>query len=617
MKFLFGRTNRIILFGIFFYIAVTIIFFWPSIFSNKIPLPTDLLFDYLLDQPKEGANPLIRDSLVQLFPYSDFIYKSYKAGEIPLWNPYIFNGLNFEGTGQANIYLPLNLLIPLFPSSLVFFKFKIILFFFLAGFNLFLYLRSKRYPFLLCFLGGLIWQLSGPLVGWMSWATIVGVIVWLPLILLSFEQYFKKQEAKWLILLTIFNFFSLTSGHLQFYFYVLSFSCGYLLYLIIKSYKTIKIKEKLTLIFFLFLNFLIVLYLILPFLQNLKLSHRLNIVDTSHLSYQNIFQLVIPNFWGNHLNYHGTLNYLESLAYIGLMPILVSILGILMVKLKSLKRNIFWLSALALLIFYNFFPFASYPLEKLFPFFKNFPPFRSIFLIIFILIIFAIQTLSNFRKKAYKEKIKDKFKYFSTIILTGCLYAIISLIIKNNKLNLEWNFFWYQQIFHFVFCIGLVLLLLFLFLKNKLKFNTLLIAFIILVFFDQYIILGKFTPQQEIAPIFNPPAYVKFLQEQKIKKPLIYSELTSTNLYSLYDIRSIFGYDTSYPENYYQLIKQNGKIISHRNALNAKITNYKFLEKMEVKFIVTKREINGLRKVFENDKVKIYKLTDRHANFRY
>lgn len=596
------KKHKKIIIAFLFYAIITTIFFWPSIFQNKIPLPTDLHYDYLLDEKKEGQNTLIRDSLVQLYPYSDFIYKNYKNKEIPLWNEYIFNGLNFEGTGQSNIYSPFNVLIFLL-SSINFFKIKIILFFFLAGFNLFLFLYHRKYPPLVCFIAGLIWQLSGPLLGWLSWGTIIGVIIWLPLILLSLEKYFKKFQTKWLVLFTIINFLSLTGGHLQFYLYLLSFSIFYYLYLFIRHYKRTTTKQKVTLIIFLILNILIIYLIINPFLTNIKTSHRINIADSSKLTYQNIPQIIFPNFWGDHQKYQGPLNYLESLSYIGILPVFILFLNIFNLK-SFIKKNYFWLSSLTILIIYNFFPVVFSPLEIIFPFLKSFPPFRSIFLILFILIILSAKNLANLKKHKPNN-------LFSKIIYTYLilLLPIITLILKNSFKDISWNYFWYQQITHYFFFLTLIFVSLLLFLKNKINYKSLLYVFLVIVFLDQYIILGNFTPQLSTKPLEQPPEYINFLQKQEIKNPLIYSELTPTNLYSLYNIRSIFGYDTSYKESYYQLIKNNSKIISHRNILNAKFKDYSFLKKMDVNYIITKEDINlKNKKIFNKDGIKIYLL---------
>ena len=81
-----GKRRVSWLLGAAIFSLITAVFFWPSITTDAVPLPTDVLHDYLLDRYVTGENRLIRDTVVQMYPYSDFIFKSYKAGEIPNWN---------------------------------------------------------------------------------------------------------------------------------------------------------------------------------------------------------------------------------------------------------------------------------------------------------------------------------------------------------------------------------------------------------------------------------------------------------------------------------------------------------------------------------------------------
>jgi hypothetical protein len=589
--------------AISFFVAITIVFFFPSLFLGRIPLPTDLLHSYLLDEPHTGANPLIRDSMVQLFPYADFIYKSYSYGRIPLWDPYIFSGINFAATGQANIFSPFNFFIPLFSSS-GFFTFKVIASFFISGFGFFLYLyHGRRYAFLVSLLIGLGWQMSGPFIGWMSWGTIVGVIAWLPLMMLSVERFFTDKKVVWLILFTVFNFFSLTAGHLQFYFYVLAFSGLYFAYICVKTFPSLGRREKWLALLSVCVNAFLVYAVIHPFVQNFSASHRVDLINASHLTIGSLPLFFLPNFWGDWLHYRGPLNYLETLVYIGVVPIMLVLLSFVYRKLLvNFKDKVFWAVIVLLLCVYNFSSLAGQAL----PFLKNFPPFRSIFLFLFILLLLASHIINE--AAASRELLRKKMLQY-VLMIAGCLFAITALLVyKNNQAGISWDMFWYGQLGHLVIVAAIVLFLLIFYSRAKITFSALVILMIVVAFFDQYALLGRFTPQQSTEPIANPPHYVVFLQNQAVREPLIYSELTPTDVYQLYNIRSLFGYDSTYPEKYYQLIKDHGQIISHHNILNARIDDYQFLRKSGVNYVVTKREIPQLKNVFDDGVVKIYTL---------
>lgn len=530
---------QLIIVGVFS--LTTLVLFGPTIFLDKVPLPTDLVDDYLLDEPKVGENALIRDSVVQLYPNLHVMFSDYKSGMLSGYNPFIFSGLDMKATGQSALWSPLNLLIPLFSQPLGFFKFIVIFYFLLSGFSMYWLLRGLGNNWNIALLGGVIFQLSGPLLGWMAWGTISGVIAWVPLLLLAVHNFTASRKIRWLVLFTFVNFASLTAGHYQFYLYGLLVTLVYGGYRLLSNRKHFKKLNWTVSILAISINATIIYLITKPFLSAMALSHRTGISDTSRLSIKNLFQFIYPNIWGDVNNYTGPLNYLESLGYIGLVPFVVIIFGIITYKFTKWNQLWFWIGIFAVTLLYNLVPEITTPLHYVFPFLDSFPPFRSIFIIDITLIILMAGIL--------QQKLAQTSK--RTTITIGCL--------------------------------------------------------IIVSFTSQFLALGNFTPQQAPGPLVEPPAYVNYLQTHA-DKPLIYSELSPLNLYSLYGVRSIFGYDSTYSQEYYQMIKEHGEIISHKNILNAKITDRDFLRTLGVEYVVTKRDLKNLEPVFEENEIKVYEL---------
>src|SRR5947207_7929007 len=80
------------------YLALCLLYFWPSVRTDTVPLP--LLNAYLVQDPvwpaprvlplARGANLLLGDLSGFYYPYLTFTIASLHAGVFPLWNPYLF-----------------------------------------------------------------------------------------------------------------------------------------------------------------------------------------------------------------------------------------------------------------------------------------------------------------------------------------------------------------------------------------------------------------------------------------------------------------------------------------------------------------------------------------------
>lgn len=547
------ETSKHILKGIMSLFAITIIFFFPTLFQNRTPLPTDLAHDYLLDQPKTGTNPWIRDSIVQMYPNFHVVFNKWKHGEIPKINEYIFSGSDEGGTsipnsGQTNAFSPLLLAIPFYSSSLTLFSHIVILHSLLGGMGMFLFLYHKTKKILPALLGAIAFQLSGPMIAWSSWGTIAGIIASAPWGLFVINKYFKKQKTRWLLALTFINYFALTAGHLQFYLFTMLFLAAYFIFSLTIHRKNLSKKTWVQLSTASIINSIFMGTFLIPFIQNASQAHRSGIVDTSLLNIKNLIQFVLPNYWGNHISFTGPLNYVETLSYPGILIALCALLAIGIAIFNKQKRDtelIFWTSTLIITLIYATLPHPTELLGTVFPFFKSFPPFRALFLISTIIIIIGVTFVSKLQ------------------------------------------------------------------IKNKKAANIFFMILILFTLIDMGRLFFAYVPQQNKAPLLNPPRYITELQ--KIPHDVtIYSEVHPLNMHSIYEISSIFGYDTTYSEEYYKAIESSSdKIISHRNILNASISDTSFLKELGVTHVVTKNKTNSfqdLENIYSDEHVTIHTL---------
>src|SRR6516162_2268815 len=105
------------------------------------------------------------DFMYYYYPARNFAAVSMSGGQLPLWNPYTFNGMPFQADIQtALFYLP-NLVLTLFVSggrlSLYAFELEIILHYIIAGAGMYYLVKSYGVDRIFSMFSGLVFALSG------------------------------------------------------------------------------------------------------------------------------------------------------------------------------------------------------------------------------------------------------------------------------------------------------------------------------------------------------------------------------------------------------------------------------------------------------------------------
>ena len=100
------------------YFALTLVFFWPSLWYGMAPLP--LLNPSIQPDPvwasmptrdtATGVNLLLGDVSGFYYPYLTFTIATLRAGEFPLWLRGLFGGVPYFASNQAALLYPINLL---------------------------------------------------------------------------------------------------------------------------------------------------------------------------------------------------------------------------------------------------------------------------------------------------------------------------------------------------------------------------------------------------------------------------------------------------------------------------------------------------------------------------
>ena len=358
---------------------IVFLFFLPNLVGGKIPIPADAilgLYHPWRDVSYEGynagkfpvKNPLITDPVLQTYPWRKIVLDNLKQGKLPHWNPYSFSGQPLFANIQSAPFQIFNIFFLLFPFKLAW-GLQIILPLILGTFFMSLFLKNLNLSNEAIIFGSLILPFSGFFVAWSEWGTVISSAIWLPLILYTLNQLFKKISPFIFLLLVLAVNQSIFSGHIQTSTYVVSASILYVLFLFAKSRKFTSIAICL---FGVALGIAISAIQLVPTLEFVKLSARS--LDQSYSvgrqdwfpPIQNLVQFFVPDFFGNPAtyNYWGVWNYGELVSFVGVIAFNFAIFGLLVQR----KQIYFFIFLLVL----SFFLALENPISKI-PYLLNIP----------------------------------------------------------------------------------------------------------------------------------------------------------------------------------------------------------------------------------------------------
>lgn len=624
--------------------------FKPFFIDKKLPIPSDTIVGlyhpfrdlYAKNYPNgiPFKNFLITDPVRQQYPWRELAISIEKRWELPIWNPYSLAGTPLLANFQSAPLYPLNILFFILPFNYVW-SLLVLLQPILAGLFLYLYLSHMRLSKLASLMGALVFAFSGFSVAWFEWNTVLHVVLWLPLILLSIDKIFSNinqisnskyqianiqfKNRKLIIWSLIFLFSLIASffaGHLQIFFY-LFFTTS--IYLIARWVQYGKIFN----ILFVFLIFTI-LFLLLTSVQWIPtISFILNSarsVDQADwqqagwfIPWQHLLQFIAPDFFGNPttLNYWGVWNYAEFIGYIGIFPLLMALYALFFRRDK--KTLFFGTFFFFSLIFSLPTILAKLPYILNIPFISTSQPTRLLFLTDFSLTILAALGIDYFFKSP-KKTVFYALSFIALVFIILWLFLFtgnqyVNGISAENITIAKRNLIFPTG----VFFVSALLLLFIIFFQKKHKRVAIMIYIIIasVTVFDLLRFGAKFTPFTQIQYLFPQTKTLSFLQNQEGNFRIMStdSRILPPNFSTIYRLQSVDGYDPLYLCRYAELIaaSQRGKPdISPPFGFNRIITphNYesRIIDLLGVKYILSLSDISSpkLIKIFQEGQTRVY-----------
>jgi hypothetical protein len=136
-----------------------------------------------------------RDIAPFFYPMKDFLARSVRAGELPLWNPWLLNGEPFFATLQPGVLYPGNLLLYVLPMPFAF-GLTLILHYPLAGIGMYCLLRVWGYGRAASLLGGFGWMLGGYFVSIGNFPNNLGTVAWAPWLIVAWSLVVERRSLR-------------------------------------------------------------------------------------------------------------------------------------------------------------------------------------------------------------------------------------------------------------------------------------------------------------------------------------------------------------------------------------------------------------------------------------
>ncbi|WP_088834222.1 YfhO family protein [Paenibacillus tyrfis] len=594
-----------------------IVFFSPSLFTNKMNSPSDLLQLWGLYEKSEISieNGIMSDVIEQFEPWDTFSKQELRHGSFPLWNPYQGAGSPHLANMQSAVLFPLKIFIYLFNAKwgyLFYYFFKL----FFIGLFTFLYLREIKIKKNIAFLGSIGYMFAGINVTMLYWP-VTNVVFFLPCSLFILEKILHSQDSartiKLFALYSISLAIAVFGGHPETLFNIGIFISMY--YLIRVFIEKINIyKRILHFTIFSFVGLLLSSIVLIPFLEYLFNSAMLiarssATENTHHVNLGAFILAAIKDYYGNQTFngfYFGLGNYhMYTGVYVGASIFTLSIFSILYFKDKLIKIYLL-LFMYCFALIYGIYPIFNI-VTKL-PLFKQsgFQVLESC--LAFSLVMLCCIYLEKFTNQSERSKAYNKIMIFFSI---GTIILIASFVLYNYYLFMKYGIVISRTII--IYQIGLIagtiLLVLFTsFLLTKIsenvRQNNLIIYILIILVFVQNGLSSIFYNPSIDQKYFMPDIQV-FNDIKRDEGIYRIADIVQGMEYGLYPAnRSAIDYNLNDLRNFDAVeIKWYSQILNHfvegmrSGWMNLYNPDKKFIDYMNVKYVVSKYNIQS--EIFE------------------
>ncbi len=384
--------------------------------------------------------------MICAWPYKYVWIESLKRGYPALWNPYSSMGQPFLASASSGPYAPFNFLFFMYPTSYAF-TLSYFFHFIILAFGTYLFIRSLGTGWIGACLGGLAFAFSGYFMGkfYMGGLNIITGAAWFPFALYGLKRFTDNHRISALLFSSGAFGLCILDGTPQISLYVLMITGFFLLWAWMRggiNWKEFLGAESA----FILIGFSLGLCQMAPTYQFALLSNRM--LWDSHDFMRDAFVpanfrfFIDPFFAGDPGNYHGTGGYAEVIAYLGLIPIFLALLGFVGLRKRPV---VWWLGLVAVLSMTLAMADTTTPTHYIYLFFSKFipglarnrVPSRIMILTTFVLACMAGLTLdvwTNYWRN--QKRLTGFFRFFlafgvPTFLLLGTAIDLYRFDAKN------------------------------------------------------------------------------------------------------------------------------------------------------------------------------------------
>lgn len=604
-------------------VLIPLLFFYKTLFFQKIPFPGDLLLGnyepYKSDTslgyglggvPHKGQGA---DVIRELYPWKHFSIEQIKQGVFPLWNPYTFSGNPHFANLQSGTLYPVNILFFVLPFVSAWSIYIIFQYVLLLTFTYF-YLRQIELKKIPSLFGSIAFSFCAFLTVWGEYGNIGHSLAFLPLAFFSIEKTLKSNKWYWYVLLIFSCVFSIFAGYIQLTMYMYLLICAYLL----TRYLSFKKKNKRTYLFIVFslgAGLLISAVQILPLYEFLQYSLRANYsykdLGERLLPPQSTLTLLVADFFGN----PATRNYflqggstLERASNLGVWPFVFAVFAVF--SKKTFFRNFYATSAVVIYLTCISLPPVAFIHSIGIPFLSTGIPTRALSIFSFCLAVLAAIGLNAFLESGKKKSLRLTLVFFSLVFLL--LWAVTFVIKDPNMLISRRNLI----IPTVLFALGTILLLT----KLQKKITVLIIVFFATIeLFYSFQKFNSFVPKAYVYP--GTQIVEELRSIQGISRYWGYGNANIDANFQFMDKNySTDGYDALFSRRYGEFLSasENGRVNKEVprsvanifkgygvNDLKNNPNRIRALDLTGVKYVLNKSESRGVDSAFDEKRFKL------------
>ncbi|MEK7577148.1 MAG: YfhO family protein [Patescibacteria group bacterium] len=546
--------------GLFCILVAWIIFSSPFIIKGLLPFPTKYLVTNFAPWSTTYAMPVksgsMPDVITQIYPWKHITIESFKRGQIPLWNPLSFSGTVHAANYQTAVFSPINILYFIFSSPTAW-SISILLQPLLAGFFMYLFLKSETLSKEACIIGSVSFMFCGFLVTWMAYGTLGFAALVLPLCFYAVNM--ALNDKKWWAypLVSLAVWFSLVSGHFQTSLYVLIATTIYALY---SGCAKQKYKQILYIVLFIILGVLATSNQLFITYDAFKETVRSSsFIKGEIIPWMYVITLFAPDFYGNPVTRNDWFgHYAEWAGFIGVIPLF---LGLFAIKAKEKNKSFFGLLAGTSLLLATPTILTDLMYAAHIPVLSTSAASRIIILTSFslsVLAAFGVDALAVIWGKAKKKDVWffAIFGVMFLVIVWGVL--LIFRPLSPDKLSIAMR----NTVLPSVFLITLISMTVVGAYIHKSKRRLILCVLIGISMVDLLRFASKWMPFEPKEFLYPQMPVTKKLDELGVNAPLRVVGNYGNELGGMYNISSLEGYDAMHKRRYGEFISylSNGQL---------------------------------------------------------